>query len=116
MLSMLRQMAEFGDAHEARLFFGVNTESELFALDAIEALQRHLPRLAATICVWKAAPDWRGFSGTPAAALAEALRGASERPDIYVCGPPALIEATEAVGVAAGVAHERIFIEQFSPA
>ena len=61
MLSMLRQMAEFGDAREARLFFGVNTQDELFALDAIEGLKKTLPHLAATLCVWKPALDWTGF-------------------------------------------------------
>lgn len=116
MLSMLRQMAEFGDAHECRLFFGVNKQEELFALDAIDDLRKALPHLAVVLCVWKPAQDWNGFAGTPAAALTAALANGSPRPDVYVCGPPALIEATEAASLSAGVAHDRIFSEQFSPA
>lgn len=115
-LSMLRQMAELGDVREARLFFGVNSKEELFAIDSIEELKNTLPRLDATICVWKAHPEWTGFAGTPAEALAAALMDGSARPDIYVCGPPALIDATEAVGLRAGVPHDRIFSERFSPA
>jgi ferredoxin-NADP reductase/ferredoxin len=116
MLSMLRQMAEFGDARESRLFFGVNTQEELFATEMIEALKAALPRLEVTTCVWRANPEWNGFSGTPAAALDAALAERAVQPDIYVCGPPALIEAAEAVARAAGVPRDRIFSEQFSPA
>jgi ferredoxin-NADP reductase/ferredoxin len=115
-LSMLRQMAEFGDAREARLFFGVNTQDELFATDVVEELSKSLPRLSATHCVWKPGSGWSGYSGTPAEALAELLAESEAHPDIYVCGPPALIEATEAVALAGGVPHDRIFSEQFSPA
>ena len=116
MLSMLRQMVEFGVTQEARLFFGVNTEDELFATDAVEELSRSLPRLNVTFCVWQPGPNWTGFAGTPAEALADALADGGTRPDIYVCGPPALIEATEAIALAGGVSHDRIFNEQFSPA
>lgn len=116
MLSILRQMAEFGDARECRLFFGVNKEVELFALDAIEELKKALSRLSTTTCVWNPGSDWHGFVGTPANALAQALANSAVRPDIYVCGPPALIEAVETIGMASGIAHDRIFSEQFSPA
>jgi ferredoxin-NADP reductase/ferredoxin len=116
MLSILRQMAEFGDGRECRLFFGVNTEAELFALDAIEELKNALPQLVTTICVWKPSRHWGGFAGTPADALAQPLANSATPPDIYVCGPPALIEAIEIIAIASGIAHDRIFNEQFSPA
>jgi ferredoxin-NADP reductase len=116
MLSMLRQMVEFGGTQEARLFFGVNTEDELFATDAVDELLKSLPGLSVTFCVWKPGSNWSGFVGTPAEALAAALADGAACPDIYACGPPALIEATEAIALAAGVSHDRIFSEQFSPA
>lgn len=116
MLSMLRQMREVGDVRDCRLYFGVNKEEELFALDVLEELSATLTRLNATICVWKPETNWSGFVGTPAEALTVALADGATRPDIYVCGPPALIEATEAIALAGGVSHSRIFSEQFSPA
>ncbi|QGM99201.1 2Fe-2S iron-sulfur cluster-binding protein [Methylocystis parvus] len=115
-LSMLRQMAEFADPRPCRLFFGVNRVEELFARDALDALKRALPQLDVVVCVWKPETAWRGFVGTSAAALAQALSTAEERPDIYVCGPPALIAATEQAGAVGGVAHDRIFSEKFTPA
>lgn len=115
-LSMLRQMAEFADQRPCRLFFGVSRAEELFALDAIDELKAMLPQLDVTICVWKPEEAWRGFVGTPAEALAQALATGPERPDIYVCGPPALIAATEEAGHATGVAQDRIFSEKFTAA
>jgi len=114
-LSMLRHMVEFGDASECRLFFGVNREEELFALAAIEELTKALPALQTTICVWTPQPGWPGFAGTPVEALTQALAACPARPDIYICGPPALIDAARAAALAGGVARERILSEQFSP-
>ena len=115
-LSMLRHMAELADQRPCRLFFGVNKADDLFALDAIEELKAALPQLVVTLCVWKPERQWRDFTGTPAEALAQALPSAGERPDIYVCGPPALIAATEEAGRAANVPHDRIFSEKFTAA
>ncbi|TLG79189.1 2Fe-2S iron-sulfur cluster binding domain-containing protein [Methylocystis sp. B8] len=115
-LSMLRQMAEFADQRQCRLFFGVNKVDELFALDAIGALKTSLPQLVVTLCVWKPEKEWREFVGTPVEALAEALSTATEPPDIYVCGPPALIAATEEAARSGGVPHDRIFSEKFTAA
>lgn len=115
-LSMLRQMAEFADQRPCCLFFGVNRIEELFALDVIDELKATLPQLEATICVWKPENEWQGFAGTPAEALAKALATTDALPDIYVCGPPALIAATEETGRAAGVPQDRIFSEKFTAA
>lgn len=116
MLSILRQMAEFGDAGDVRLFFGVNRENELLGEKEIEVLRRALPQLTMTFCVWRPEASWNGFAGNPAEALALALADAGTPPDLYVCGPPQLIEASADIGMKAGIAHDRIFSEQFSPA
>jgi len=94
----------------------VNKEEELFAQDAIAEMANALPALRAIVCVWTPGPGWRGFAGTPVDALAEALAETSTRPDLYVCGPPALVAAATACARAGGVARDRIFSEQFSPA
>lgn len=115
-LSMLREMARSRDQRRIRLFFGVNSEEELFALSAIAELERMLPRLNVTICVSMPSSAWRGFAGTPADALALALADEGSRPDIYVCGPPALVKAARSVSASAGIDPNRFFNEQFTPA
>lgn len=116
MLSMLRRMAEFGEMQEARLFFGVNKERELFALQELDELRAQLPQLKLDICVWKPATAWAGFTGTPADALRAALGESPALPDMYLCGPPPLLNAVEKVAAEFGVPAEQIFSERFLPA
>ncbi|WAK02276.1 aromatic/alkene monooxygenase hydroxylase FAD-binding subunit MmoC [Methylobacter sp. YRD-M1] len=116
MLSMLRRMAAFQEPHPVRLYFGVNRTEELFCLAELEALKAELPQLQVTLCVWKPNQDWQGFCGTPADALAQDLSSLNIRPDIYLCGPPALIDAAEAAARAHGVPGEQVFSEKFLPA
>ncbi|KVS45287.1 2Fe-2S iron-sulfur cluster binding domain-containing protein [Burkholderia ubonensis] len=113
-LSMLRRMAEYQEMIDARLFFGVNRQSELFMLDALQQLQADLPQLKVDLCVWHPRDDWSGFRGTPVDALSAALAGTGVRPDIYVCGPPALVRGVQAVAVAAGVPDAQFASERFT--
>ncbi|KVQ76759.1 oxidoreductase [Burkholderia ubonensis] len=113
-LSMLRRMAEYQEMIDARLFFGVNRQSELFMLDALQQLQADMPQLKVDLCVWHPRDDWSGFRGTPADALSAALAGTGVRPDIYVCGPPALVRGVQAAAVAAGVPDAQFASERFT--
>ena len=116
MLSMLRRMAEFQEPHPARLYFGVNQAEELFCQPELEMLQAELPQLQVIYCVWKPNDLWPGFRGTPVDALAKDLADASVLPDIYLCGPPALIDASETAARAQGVPDSQIMSERFLPA
>jgi ferredoxin-NADP reductase len=112
---MLRRMAELQETHEARLFFGVNRESELFNLAELERLKAELPQLKVDICVWKPEGAWQGFTGTPADALQQALSETPAQPDIYLCGPAPLVNAVEKTAAAFGLPMERVFSERFLP-
>jgi NAD(P)H-flavin reductase len=112
---MLRRMAEFQEPHEARLYFGVGAEAELFALGELAQLRAELPKLRAEICVWRPTNGWTGFAGTPVDALRRDLETTGAKPDIYVCGPPALIDATEAAATELGVPAEQLISERFLP-
>lgn len=114
-LSMLRRMAEFQEPHEARLYFGVNSEPELFARDELAQLRCNLPKLHAEICIWRPTTEWTGFAGTPVNALRRDLARAGGKPDIYVCGPPALIDAAEAAAAEFGVPAAQVISERFLP-
>jgi ferredoxin-NADP reductase/ferredoxin len=117
-LSMTRRMAEYQEDQETRLFFGVNDEAELFALDELEKLRRETPRLAVDVRLWRPADGWKGLVGTPI----DGLRGALEEltakpngmaPDVYLCGPAAMIDQGQKLALASGVPAEQIFVERF---
>ncbi|MCP3714401.1 2Fe-2S iron-sulfur cluster binding domain-containing protein [Paraburkholderia sp. CNPSo 3281] len=113
-LSMLRRMAEFGEMNDARLFYGVNRESELFLLDELDALRAALPQLHVELCVLEAGDGWQGSHRTPVDALAAALAEGGAAPDLYVCGPPAMVSAAQAVAARARVPSTQFVSERFT--
>ncbi|MBR8180903.1 2Fe-2S iron-sulfur cluster binding domain-containing protein [Burkholderia ambifaria] len=113
-LSMLRRMAEYQETDDARLFFGVNEESELFMLDELERLRAELPQLRVDVCVWRPGVEWTGLRGTPVDPLRAALAHAPVLPDVYVCGPPPLVEGAREVAAAAGVPDAQFASERFT--
>lgn len=116
LLSMLRHMAELGESNDSRLYFGVNREDELFALEELQALARALPSLHHEVCVWHPGEAFQGFCGTPVDAMTRDLKNVNTLPELYVCGPPALVRAARAAAAAAGIPDEQFHAEQFLPA
>lgn len=112
MLAMLTRMVEFGESNPCRLVFGVTRASDLFALDMIDALHADLPALSVDIRLWES--DGSQSAGTPVEGLQQWLTEAPNS-DIYLCGPPAMIEAAERAARDAGVPATRIFSERFLP-
>ncbi len=115
-LSMLRWMAEMGAMQPAHLYFGVNKEADLFAQKELKTLKAKLPTRQMEICLWKPEGDWDGFTGLPTEALERDLKTAleaGEKPEIYLCGPPALMEATEKLASELGLEPNQIHKEQF---
>ncbi len=118
LLSMLRKMAEWGDPQPARLFFGVTRHGEVFAQDEIAALAEVLPDFHAETVVWNPDPAWTGAVGNPvdlaAAEIALAAGESGEMPDVYLCGPPPMMDAAIAALTAAGVPADQIHLERFA--
>lgn len=113
-LSILQRMAEWGEDHPTQLFLGVNNEQEIFCQAELAALVDAIPQLQVEICVWQPSATWTGFCGTPAAALNAYLATVNVLPDMFLCGPPLLVEAATQVALAAGINEERIFCERFA--
>ncbi|ACY96005.1 MULTISPECIES: 2Fe-2S iron-sulfur cluster-binding protein [Thermomonospora] len=115
LLSMVRHMAEWQEPQPARLLLGVNTEEEVFGTAELDAVAAELPGFSHRVCVWRPGPSWQGPVGTPADLLAADLAEAPAAPDIYVCGPPPMVDAVVQVAARAGVPAEHVFYERFLP-
>ncbi|MBV8334409.1 MAG: 2Fe-2S iron-sulfur cluster binding domain-containing protein [Alphaproteobacteria bacterium] len=111
-LAMLRHLAEFQDMQPTTLIFGVNRQDELFATDEIKELQAALPMLRVTVAVWHPEGTWKGFVGTAADAFAKLLDEGGEQPDVYICGPPKMLEAVRSVAAARNLPASQIFVER----
>jgi ferredoxin-NADP reductase len=113
-LSMLRRVAEWGDPQQTRLFFGLTRSTEVFAQDELVELTNAMPDFRAETVVWQPDPGWTGATGNPVDLAAAEVQMLDEAPDVYVCGPPPMIEAAYTALTAAGVPREQIHTERFS--
>ncbi|WP_208866015.1 2Fe-2S iron-sulfur cluster-binding protein [Kitasatospora cheerisanensis] len=108
LLAMARQMAEWQDPQPVRLFLGVNTPEEVFGAEELTAVAAELPGFRHQVCVREPDAAWTGPVGTPADLLAEALAGhTGPVPDLYVCGPPPMVDAVRRAAPGCQVFHER---------
>lgn len=112
MLSMFDHMTGSGGTDQPiRLLYGANTPNELFALDHLAGVAL---ALATEFAVVTGAPGWDGHVGHITELLGpEHVLGGDV--DIYLCGPPPMIEAAETWLRANGVKAGRIYAEKFLP-
>jgi methane monooxygenase component C len=114
-LSMVRHMREWGAPQETRLYFGVNTEEEVFLLDELKALEAAMPKLTVQVCVWRPSDAWDGAHGNAIEVLRRDLTANPAKPDVYLCGPPGMVDAAYAVCAEFGIPSDQIYLEKFLP-
>ncbi|NMM29073.1 MAG: 2Fe-2S iron-sulfur cluster binding domain-containing protein [Glaciimonas sp.] len=114
-VAMVRQMSDRGDPHETRLYFGVNKDEDVFYFQELAALAEGMPNLTAQICILHAGPDWKGVRSNPVEALRLDLEASGGKPDLYLCGPPGMIDATYRTCIALGIPEGNICTEKFLP-
>ncbi|OUD12122.1 2Fe-2S iron-sulfur cluster-binding protein [Thioflexithrix psekupsensis] len=110
-LAMLQQMAECGEPHPVRLFFGVRHESELFAQAQFAELAQQLPDFQYQYCVSRPSADGAYPARSVVQAVDAALREANVKPDLYICGSNRLVEGIHFVAQQHDIAH--VFFERF---
>ena len=83
-LSLLRALAGDGSERPVRFFYGARTEEDLFYADLIG-------QLGAALADFEFVPGDRGSCTSRPCEFLEA--GAMDDPEIYMCGPPPMIDA-----------------------
>jgi NAD(P)H-flavin reductase/ferredoxin len=99
-LGVLRQLATEGCERPVRFYYGARAEHDLFALDEIAALGERLE-------------DFR-FIPVTGRFVHEAIDDGLTNPDVYMCGPPPMLDAIEELLVGRGVDAGRIFADRFT--
>ncbi|HEX3834210.1 MAG TPA: MmoB/DmpM family protein [Solirubrobacteraceae bacterium] len=100
-LGVLRQLAAESCARPIRFFYGARSPGDLFATDEIA-------RLGERLADFRFTPVTEGF-------VHDAIDEELESPDVYMCGPPPMLEAVEALLTRRGVDPARIFQDRFTP-
>jgi NAD(P)H-flavin reductase/ferredoxin len=107
-LSVLRQLASEACERPIRFFYGARTDADLFHLDEIAALGENLSD-------FEFIPVVGGF--VHEAVDAFLASGALPEPDVYMCGPPPMLEAAEPMLVEQHkIDEQRIFQDKFTTA
>ena len=115
MLSILRHLALGGERPpRILLVYGANRRSDLFGLDELDRLRTQLGSLETIVCVTAGDAEWHGPVGlvSDIAAQQDLDFGAF---DLYLCGPPPMIEHAERLLISRGANPARLFAERFLP-
>ena len=113
-LGMLDQIAEQGGCgHPVHLYYGVRNSADLCELARIEAYAQRIPGFGFTPVVSEPGGDWPGKAGY----IAEHLDVAALRDqpfDLYLCGPPPMVESIKTWRSDHGLEHSRLYLEKFT--
>ncbi len=118
-VSMLRDLAESGATDDpVVLFHGMTTRDDVYGLDEVRSLLTRFRDHAWHFALQDADDAWTGVRGRVTdLPLETAMRSAPPgATDVYLCGPPAMIQAVRDIAVRAGVPPGRVFSEAFTPA
>jgi benzoate/toluate 1,2-dioxygenase reductase subunit len=114
MLSMMDHMIEIGATSQPiHLLCGANQVDELFCLDQLASYRDKGLDLTTEFAVVEDANGWHGAVGHVTQLLRDELIGAG--PDIYLCGPPPMIEAGQSWLTDRKVDEKLIHVEKFLP-
>lgn len=115
LLSMLRDLAQVGFERPVSLYFGARSTDDLYLTDEIVAAGAALAQFSFVPVLSHRWPeDWSGETGMVTEAIARHHPRLAH--DVYLCGPPPMIDAAVPVLTAAGVRSRNIYFDAFTPA
>jgi predicted ferric reductase len=111
--SMLRTLADRGDARPCYLFLGNRDWESIIFREEIEELKTRL-NLTVVYVLSRPHKDWGGEKGRiDAAVLRRHLPERYERLQYFICGPEAMMDTMETCLAEIGVPEERVHAERF---
>ncbi|MGW4517334.1 FAD-binding oxidoreductase [Streptomyces sp. NPDC004393] len=113
-LALLRQMDESGNQREAVYYYGARTDGDLFHLEELAHLTEQLGGFRFVPCLSESQPpDWAGESGLVTDVLRRCEQNLADC-DVYLCGPPPMIDVALPLLQDMGVPEEQIFFDKFT--
>lgn len=108
--AMLRHLRARKDPRKVQLFFGVNTEADLFYLNDLHSLGSDLPGLDVHVAIVAGSAMEGTHNGFVTDILSPTALAGS---DVYLCGPPPMVDSGKAAAASHGASA--IFTEEFTP-
>ena len=112
-LSMLEQVAEQGSDHPITLYYAVTRAADLVELDRVNALAEKIGNVSVItiLAAEEDAHERKGFVTDHV--TAEDLNDGNC--DVYLCGPPPMVDAVRAHCAKLGVEPANFYFEKFNP-
>ncbi|MGO4000563.1 anthranilate 1,2-dioxygenase electron transfer component AntC [Pseudomonas fluorescens] len=113
MLGMLDEMTERGCEQPVHLYYGVRDAADLCERARILAYAQRIPGFRYTEVVSEPTPEWSGKRGYLTEHFeASELRDAAA--DMYVCGPPPMVESIKSWLIAQNLQNVQLYYEKFT--
>lgn len=112
-LSMLDRLAQRGTGHPVHLVYGVTRDADLVATDRLDAVAAALPGFSYATCVADPASAHPRLGYVTQHLDPAVLDGGDV--DVYVCGPPPMVDAVRQHFAASGMTPATFHYEKFSP-
>ncbi|MDX3228323.1 benzoate 1,2-dioxygenase electron transfer component BenC [Streptomyces sp. ME19-01-6] len=114
LLSMLERLVRQSVAHSVHLLYGVTTDQDLVHLDTLEDYAEVIPGFTVDHCVADPASGARNKGFVTGLIDAGTLYDGDV--DVYLCGPPAMVEGVRGHIASLGVSPATFHYEKFTPA
>jgi len=121
-LSLLRHLGETGNTRPVRFYYGARTAQDLFYLDEITELGKSLTDFQFVACLSESMDGSSEALGVALEAgnvtdVVERREAELGKCEVYLCGPPPMVDAALAFLEASGVPKDQVFHDSFtSPA
>jgi len=112
--AMLEKIAEQGSEHPLHLIYGVTNDFDLVELDRLQALAARIPNFTFSACV--ANPDSQYPHKGYVTQHIEPRHLNDGDVDVYLCGPPPMVEAVSQYVREQGITPANFYYEKFAAA
>lgn len=117
-LSLLRHLSETSDTRRIRFYYGARTPADLFYLDEIRALGERLADFEFVVALSESSDgiDKLGITAEEGMVtdVVEAEEPELHRTEVYLCGPPPMVDAALALAARQGVPDDQVFYDKFT--
>lgn len=120
-LSLLRHLSETGSTRPVHFYYGARTAQDLFYLHEIIELGTHLKDFTFVACLSEVMdttrPDFVTLEEGNVTDVVDRCEADITKSEVYLCGPPPMVDAALALLDARGVPKDQVFYDKFtSPA
>ena len=112
-LAMLEAMLRNGASHPVHMIYGVNTDADLVEVDKLAAFAESIPGFTFATVVGDATSTHPLKGYVTNHLPGEHLHGGDV--DIYLCGPPPMVDAVRSYLTQKGVTPANFYFEKFAP-